>query len=156
MKEGLDYLTHYPYECTEQIISKFIPNILTMKTIKALSLEDKSLESNLKLQINTAYQRLSKLQNPDGGWGWWGNQSSDPLTSAYVIFGLIEAKEQGFYANDELISNGVNYLKNNLKALHALTEPLKRIARLSYCTFYQKPAIHNPVMSLNYMQHEKI
>ncbi len=123
MKEGLDYLTHYPYECTEQIISKFIPNILTMKTIKALSLEDKSLESNLKLQINTAYQRLSKLQNPDGGWGWWGNQSSDPLTSAYVIFGLIEAKEQGFYANDELISNGVNYLKNNLKALHALTEP---------------------------------
>jgi len=31
MTEGLDYLKHYPYECIEQTISRFLPNVLTVQ-----------------------------------------------------------------------------------------------------------------------------
>ena len=29
MRDGLDYLEHFPYECTEQTVSRFLPNIFT-------------------------------------------------------------------------------------------------------------------------------
>ncbi|RMF35715.1 MAG: alpha-2-macroglobulin, partial [Chloroflexi bacterium] len=31
MTEGLRYLEHYPYECTEQTVSRFLPNVLTYR-----------------------------------------------------------------------------------------------------------------------------
>ena len=34
MVEGLDYLEHYPYECTEQTISRFLPNVLTYRALQ--------------------------------------------------------------------------------------------------------------------------
>ena len=54
-------------------------------------MSDPELEAELEEQVSTALQRLYNWQNPDGGWGWWSNQKSDPLTSAYVVLGLVEA-----------------------------------------------------------------
>jgi len=31
--EALDYLTHYPYECTEQTVSRFLPNLMTWQAL---------------------------------------------------------------------------------------------------------------------------
>ena len=36
--EGLKYLEHYPYECTEQTVSRFLPNVLTYRALKELNL----------------------------------------------------------------------------------------------------------------------
>ena len=35
MRDGLDYLEHFPYECTEQTVSRFLPNVLTYRALQA-------------------------------------------------------------------------------------------------------------------------
>jgi uncharacterized protein YfaS (alpha-2-macroglobulin family) len=95
MTDGLKYLEHYPYECVEQTISRFLPNVITTQALIAAGLSDPELEAGLESQVETALQRLYSWQNPDGGWGWWGKKKSEPLTSAYVVLGLVEAERAG-------------------------------------------------------------
>jgi alpha-2-macroglobulin len=123
MTDGLDYLQHYPYECVEQTISRFLPNVLTTSALQAAGLSDPALASNLDTEVNTALQRLYNWQNPNGGWGWWSNQKSDPLTSAYVVFGLLEARDAGYSVAETPITNGLKYLNNQLRSLPALSQP---------------------------------
>ena len=40
MINGLDYLEHYPYECAEQTVSRFLPNVLTYRALKELGVEN--------------------------------------------------------------------------------------------------------------------
>ena len=39
MTAGLDYLEHFPYECTEQTVSRFLPNVVTYRAYKDLGLD---------------------------------------------------------------------------------------------------------------------
>ena len=75
--EGLNYLEHYPYECTEQTVSRFLPNVLTYRALKELNLVQPDLEAKLKEQVNVGLQRLNNQQHADGGWGWWVNEKSN-------------------------------------------------------------------------------
>ncbi len=36
MADGLTYLKHFPYECTEQTVSRFLPNVLTYRALRDL------------------------------------------------------------------------------------------------------------------------
>ena len=135
MTEGLDYLEHYPYECIEQTISRFLPNVLTTQALKAAGMSDPTLEANLKEQVNIALQRLYNWQRADGGWAWWPTSpSSDPLTSAYVVLGLIEAGKAGYTVSADVRDQGLEYLKNNLMSLGSLDQQylLNRQAFLLY------------------------
>jgi alpha-2-macroglobulin len=114
LTEGLTYLEHYPYECTEQTVSRFLPNVLTYRALKALNLAKPELEANLTTLVNTGLQRLYVRQHVDGGWGWWSNDTSDAYISAYVVFGLAEAKKAGFAVSDGVIERGVTYLQGQL------------------------------------------
>jgi uncharacterized protein YfaS (alpha-2-macroglobulin family) len=117
MVGGLDYLEHYPYECTEQVVSRFLPNVLTYRALVQLGLEDPELEANLRQQVAIALQRLYARQHYDGGWGWWVNDESNTLVSAYVVFGLVKAQEAGFAVDEAVLERGVYYLT------HRVTSP---------------------------------
>jgi len=123
MTDGLTYLEHYPYECVEQTISRFLPNVISTRALRAAQLGNSELEANLQEEVTTALQRLYNWQNPNGGWGWWSDQKSDPLTSAYVLLGLIEAKEAGYTVSDAVIERGTNYLRAQIKSILGLTDP---------------------------------
>ncbi len=115
MTESLNYLEHYPYECIEQTISKFLPNVLTQQALERAGISDPSLKNHLTEQINLATQRIYNWQRPDGGWGWWPESTeSDPFTSAYVVFGLVEAQKAGYLINMETLDRGIHYLKGKL------------------------------------------
>jgi uncharacterized protein YfaS (alpha-2-macroglobulin family) len=122
MTEGLKYLEHYPYECTEQTVSRFLPNILTYQALKELDLVKPGLEEKLEEQVSVGLQRLYNNQHADGGWGWWVNDESHPTVSAWVVFGLVRAQQAGFGVEEDVIQNGVDYL------LGALVSP----SRLRY------------------------
>lgn len=121
MTDGLDYLETYPYDCTEQTVSSFLPNILTTAALKAAGLSNPDLEANLKEQVSKALQRLASRQNSDGGWGWWGSQTSELLTSAYVVQGLVEAMDAGYTVNQDVLNRGLDYLTNNLQPMESLS-----------------------------------
>ncbi|HBY08590.1 MAG TPA: hypothetical protein DEH22_12705 [Chloroflexi bacterium] len=135
MIPGLDVLEHYPYECTEQTLSRFLPNLETYQAIQDLGLAAPDLESRLERTLNEGIQRLAARQNDDGGWGWWSTPSfaghiSDPYITAYVLFGLSRAREAGAFVDEGVIQQAIDFLYAGLPAPETLTEPwqLDRLA----------------------------
>lgn len=123
MTDSLYYLENFPYDCIEQTISSFLPNVLTTQAMKAADLSDPELEAQLKEQVGAALQRIYNWQNPDGGWGWWSRNQSDPLTSAYVLLGLVEAKDAGYTVNPSVVDRGLNYLRVQIRPITGLKDP---------------------------------
>jgi len=135
MLPGLDVLEHYPYECTEQTLSRFLPNLEAYRAIQDLGLAAPDLEARLERTLNEGLQRLVARQNPDGGWGWWSAPSlagniSDPYITAYVLFGLSRAREAGAFVDEGAIQNAVSFLISTLPSPEMLSDPwqLDRLA----------------------------
>lgn len=120
MTDGLDYLEHFEYECTEQIVSKFLPNLLTVRALEAAGIDDPALSANLDDQVNIALQRLYSRQRSDGGWPWWDGPKSNTLVSAYVVLALIESSESGYPVSPGVLADGVSYLRSNLNEMDGL------------------------------------
>ena len=125
MTDGLDYLEHFPYECVEQTVSRFLPNVLSTRALKAAGLSDPELEGELETQVNTALQSLVNWQNPDGGWGWWANlsQESDLQTTAYVVLGLVEAEEAGYTISQGVMDRALGYLSEQVLYVSSFEDP---------------------------------
>jgi len=134
MTDGLTYLEEYPYECIEQTVSRFLPNIRLSQALQAAGAADPALLANLKTQVNLALQKLYNKQNADGGWGWWGGMDSDLLTTAYATLGLAEARTTGYEVNNAAVDKAVAYLVNNLSRVgdQAPEEQLNRQAFMLY------------------------
>jgi uncharacterized protein YfaS (alpha-2-macroglobulin family) len=111
---ALDYLEHFPYECTEQTVSRFLPNTLTYRALKDLGLADPALEATLTDLVNEGLQRLYARQHVDGGWGWFTTDASDSFLTAYVLFGLVKAQQSGFIVSDGIVSSAASYLQEHL------------------------------------------
>jgi hypothetical protein len=125
MTDSLTYLEHYPYECVEQTVSKFLPNVITSRALREAGLSDSELEAKLETQVSTALQRLYHWQNPDGGWGWWGDQKSDTLTTAYVVLALSESIDAGYSVDDNVYADGIKFLRGQINSLRSRDEPYK-------------------------------
>ncbi len=110
MQDGLKYLEHFPYECAEQVVSKFLPNVLTYRALKDLGIDNPELSAALPELVKSGVARLIALQNSDGGWGWWSGEESNPNVSAYVVFGLLKARDAGFDFPAEMLGRGLEYL----------------------------------------------
>ncbi len=121
IQEGLDYLESYPYDCIEQTVSRFLPNLATYRALKALGIERPALEVALSQQIAVAVQRIYALQNSDGGWGWWNGAESAPTLTAYVLYGLSEARTAGYVVDDEVMEQAILYLYRYLDESIAVT-----------------------------------
>jgi uncharacterized protein YfaS (alpha-2-macroglobulin family) len=114
MRDGLRYLEHYEYECTEQTVSRFLPNVLTFNALQSLGIEDKELAARLPGLIEEGLGKLYVQQKPDGGWGWWHSSESNVHITAYVVFALTKAQQAGVDISATVLSNGQNYLLSHL------------------------------------------
>ena len=137
MLDALPYLVDYPYGCTEQTLSRFLPAVVVAKTLNdfGLSAEDAlgrvfgGIESDLvdatqpggaKRRKNLerldeivaqGLRRLYDLQHADGGWGWWSHGESDHWMSAYVVWGLTLAEEAGVEVRPGVLERGRRFLQ---------------------------------------------
>jgi uncharacterized protein YfaS (alpha-2-macroglobulin family) len=116
MESGFTYLKDYPYLCMEQTISRILPNVITSRALKNAGISS-SLQTGLDVNVKIALQRIYAKQNFDGGWNWWDGQHSDPNTSAYVVYGLIEARDSGYAVSEKVLANGISFLKENIPGL---------------------------------------
>lgn len=134
MTDGLRALGTVRYESVESIVSRFLPNVLAVQAYQLAGLDDPSLKGELDAQVQTALQRLYSWQNSDGGWGWWGDDRSDPLTSAYTLLGLVEARDAKYDVSSDVISRAVTYLSGQIEPVEKLKAPweLNRQAFLLY------------------------
>ncbi len=112
MQDALDYLEHYPYECVEQTVSRFLPNVFTWRTMDEMGIEDPELRQSLSQMVGTGLQRLYAQQHYDGGWGWWVADESDPYLTAYVLHGMLEAHRAGFVVDQDAMDRAAAYLRD--------------------------------------------
>jgi uncharacterized protein YfaS (alpha-2-macroglobulin family) len=107
---AVDFLTSYPYGCTEQTLSSFLPNLVVTRALAQLKLAPTERLSALDRQVNEGLTRLQAMQNDDGGWGWWRTGPSHPFMTAYAVYGLAEARRQGYTAVSGRLQRGTRAL----------------------------------------------
>ncbi|HWS53040.1 MAG TPA: MG2 domain-containing protein [Pyrinomonadaceae bacterium] len=111
---ALDYLTSFPYGCTEQTMSSFLPNVIVaqaLQNVEAASVRD---EGGLARKVNKGLRRLYAFQHADGGWGWWKDDQTDAWMTAYVVHGLAEARAAGYEVDEARLERGRERLRSLL------------------------------------------
>lgn len=108
---ALDFLTTFPYGCTEQTLSSFLPNVVVMRTLAELKLAPTERLKALDRQVSDGLRRLYDYQHEDGGWGWWKADRNHPFMTAYALYGLAEAKRAGYTIREDRIAAGVSALE---------------------------------------------
>ena len=137
MLDALPYLIDYPYGCTEQTLSRFVPAAIVRKTLGDLGLDPKKAMNrafggiepeiadkthpkgkkdlkDLDAMTGEGLKRLYDFQHADGGWGWWKDGSSDRYMSAYVLWGLSVARDGGVEVRGDVLSRAADYLAKEL------------------------------------------
>src|SRR6185369_2455142 len=103
---ALDYLTAYPYGCTEQTMSSFLPNVVVAQVLKDIKTTSIRTTNDLGTKVQRGMDRLYGFQHNDGGWGWWKDDKTDAFMTAYVIDGLTLASRAGYSVDRGRITTG--------------------------------------------------
>ena len=114
--DALDYLTSYPWGCTEQTMSSFLPDLIVAQAVDKLHLKSPIEKATLNDMVSAGIERLNSFQHDDGGWGWWPDDPSRVFMTAYVVSGLGQAKDAGYKIDDERLSKGRAWLTSTLAA----------------------------------------
>ena len=137
MLDALPYLIEYPYGCTEQTMSRFLPAAITAKTLRDLGLKPETAMRKvfggieptsaaathtnsprdlreLELVTKASLERLYDFQHQDGGWGWWKEGDSDHFMTAYVVWGMTLARQAGIDVKSDSLQRAVAYLDKEL------------------------------------------
>ena len=120
--DGLDWLENYPYYCIEQIISRFLPNAITLRALESLGVDDPVLKARLEVEVGYALQRLYAEQKVDGGWGWFAWDESNPIVTAYALIGLVEAQKSGFTVEQDVIDRAASFVEDSLRTIRPQDE----------------------------------
>lgn len=137
MLDALPYLIDYPYGCTEQTMSRFLPAAIVAKTLKELGLKPEAVMGKLfggieqqhvsrtqpkgqrdlrelDEMVNQGLKRLYDFQHSDGGWGWWKEGDSDHFMTAYVVWGLTLARDADLDVRGNVLERGVEFLDKEI------------------------------------------
>jgi alpha-2-macroglobulin len=137
MLDALPYLVDYPYGCTEQTMSRFLPAVITAKTLRDLGLKPETAMNKifggieetsaaathpkgrhdlreLEKMTKEGLERLYDFQHGDGGWGWWKQGETDHFMTAYVVWGMTLARQAGVDVKSDVLERAVNYLDKEL------------------------------------------
>ncbi len=137
MLDALPYLIDYPYGCTEQTMSRFVPAVITAKTLKDQGLSPEAAMSKvfggiepdtaaathpkgkrdlseLNEIVRKSLERLYSMQHSDGGWGWWKDDQTDHFMTAYALWGLTLANDAGVDVKQDVLRKAADYLSKEL------------------------------------------
>lgn len=106
---AMKYLIGYPYGCTEQTTSRFVPALIAKLNpdIFSSAIADKDIEEIIQKSIS----KLTSLQHADGGWSWWSSGNSDPFVTAYVVEYLVYAQNAGIKIDNAILSGAQRFLE---------------------------------------------
>jgi len=115
MVQSLDDLIDFPYGCTEQTMSRFLPSVVVSKLVVELGLPAPTRLAQVPKIARDSLSRLKKMQLAEGGWGWWEYDTPSPFMTAYVLEGLYLASNAGYPAPKNMVQRGVDWATKYLK-----------------------------------------
>jgi len=119
---GLEYLIAFPYGCTEQTVSSFLPDLLVARLLlRATPAARRELEralprasiQQLPAMVRSGISRLNGMYS--NGWNWWHSREADPWLTAYATMALAEAHRDGYDVPEKLASGAVAVCANLAK-----------------------------------------
>jgi len=104
--DALPYLVTYPYGCVEQTVSRFVPAVVARRVLARYGLDAAQLDAHLRAAppavgslddvVRACLAKLEQARVPYEGFGWWpGAPVADRWMTAYVLWGLTEARRAG-------------------------------------------------------------
>lgn len=141
MLDALPYLADYPYGCTEQTLSRFLPAVIVRRTLAEVGLDaDAAMNrafggigtnaagraspalgtrkdlGKLDDMIAAGLKRLYDGQN-GAAWGWWPGGGEDVWMTAYVVWGLRLAQQSGVTVEEPRLIQAERWLTEHLVQL---------------------------------------
>lgn len=107
---ALDALIDYPHGCTEQTTSRLIPMAQLGGLLSGHPVFANERHHELMQQ---AVVHLLGHQQPNGGFGLWPESEAESFLTAYALFGLELAREQGLEVPTGATSRAYDYLSMN-------------------------------------------
>lgn len=111
---SVDWLSDYPYGCTEQITSKMLPLVAMLDLAKETNAR---LPRDVNGTVEAGLDTLIKRQNGDGGFGFWDETPSEQWLSAYTMLVLATAADQKRFVPKDVLERGRDYLTSSLAAV---------------------------------------
>jgi uncharacterized repeat protein (TIGR01451 family) len=103
-----EYLEHYAYGCTEQLVSKAFPTLVSGETMEQ-GLPRADVAKHIAEILDVAATR----QNDEGAFGLWRTQPDlhFDLPSVHIMHFMTEAQEQGYDVPSEMMTRGLGHLR---------------------------------------------
>ncbi|HQQ62661.1 MAG TPA: alpha-2-macroglobulin [Pseudomonadales bacterium] len=99
-----NYLENYAYACTEQLVSRALPDLVFEQPA--------DLKAAHSPAINNAISILRQRQNEQGGFGLWAaNPIVIPVVTAYATDFLLEARERGYPVPQDMLDRASGFLE---------------------------------------------
>jgi uncharacterized protein YfaS (alpha-2-macroglobulin family) len=111
LTDAVLYLTSYPYEGSEQLASRILGIAALRDVLDSFDAAGLPAPEELEAAVTRDIDRLSILQNYNGGFPYWRHGSeSIPFHSVHAAHALQRAQEMGFDVPDEMMANALTYL----------------------------------------------
>ncbi|MCH8474562.1 MAG: hypothetical protein LAT55_04970 [Opitutales bacterium] len=135
--DALPYLANFPYGCTEQTLSRFLPSLLVQSTLADLDLDPGLVANRIFGGIEQTYRddhlperehtleqldemvaqglrRLLDLQKGNGSWGWWRHSRPNAWMTAYAAMGLALAEQNGLSVPRSALNRSSDWLQSEM------------------------------------------
>ena len=109
---SVEGLARYPHGCAEQVMSGLYPDILVKQYLSKSGQLTPEFEDKVDKMIISGLQKIYGYHHTDGGWGWYENDKTKVFMTAYVLYGLSEARNAGFFIDDAYINGAQKYLSS--------------------------------------------
>ncbi|HEX9987183.1 MAG TPA: Ig-like domain-containing protein [Chloroflexia bacterium] len=108
--DSLRYVQEYPYESTDQTVSRFLPLVVLEQVYNEQGLTT-PYSKEIPGILERGFRRLADLQQPDGGWAWWERGPSVWWETAYTVQGLSAARDAGYAVPGSMLQRGIERLR---------------------------------------------
>ncbi|HVN53111.1 MAG TPA: Ig-like domain-containing protein [Anaerolineaceae bacterium] len=135
--QSLETLGGNPEETdsNETDLSRFLAQLEGYNVLKDQGVDLDDLKDRLDHSVTQGTSRLVNQQHPDGGWGWSSGSQSDPILSAYILFGLSRASVAGAQVPAATLQKAQEYLRGNLAAPGKTVRQAWQLDRLVFIQF---------------------
>lgn len=115
LKNVMQYIFDYPFNCLEQQSIKIMPLILFGNKVNDLNLDKKF--TDIPKNVRAFFGKLAKVQHSDGGFGYWEESSDSSIFVSMRIAEVWSAAVNAGYSQKDLAINKdalVSYLRAQL------------------------------------------
>lgn len=112
LTQAIDSLSHYPYGCAEQTVSRALPWLALVNTDQGWDIEQITVQQ----RVEQALARLQLMQHNDGGIAMWpGQRHTAPTASLWAAWFAVQAQGAGHKVQPAFLDPLLSWCKNTLR-----------------------------------------